>query len=296
MSFWGKLHNGKPTLSFEFFPPKSAEGWIRLYETIAQTARLHVDMVSVTYGAGGSTRENTLDLVARLQGELGITAMAHLTCVGHTRWELSRLLDRLSGKRVPLIMALRGDPPQGEGSFQPCADGFAFASELIAFIRQGWPHFKIGCAAYPEGHAESLAQGMAAPDHDIGFLKLKQEQGADFAVTQMFFDNSLYLRFVDRARAAGVTMPLLPGIMPLQSAGQLERFVELAGCAIPEKLRLAAQDEDVPEAGYGYALEQCRELVRSKVPGLHLYTLNQSQLSVRLVRQLRDEFDFTSCD
>ncbi len=290
MIFLEKLRGGRPTISFEFFPPKTPEGWAKLYATIADTARLSVDLVSVTYGAGGSTRENTLELVAALQNNLGISAMAHLTCLGHSLDELAHLLDRLAEKNVPVIMALRGDPPQGETTFRSHPQGFSHASELIGFIKKGWPQFRIGCAAYPEGHPESCAaDGTRLPERDMGFLKLKQDQGADFAVTQMFFDNAVYERFVEQAQAANISMPLLPGIMPLNSASQIERFVTLAGCAIPERLRQAASEEDVVEAGYAFALEQCRNLLKNGAPGIHLYTLNQSAQSGRLAAALREE-------
>lgn len=290
MTFFEKLQNSVPTVSFEFFPPKTPEGWAKLYATIAETARLHVDLVSVTYGAGGSTRENTVDVVSSLQNNLALHAMAHLTCLGHSQVDLSKILDRLAAKNVPAIMALRGDPPQGETAFRPHPYGFAHASDLIGFIKDGWPQFKIGCAAYPEGHPESFAPGEErTPDRDIAHLKLKQDQGADFAVTQLFFDNAVYHAFAAKARAAGVTIPLLPGIMPMTSAKQIERFIALSGCSIPDTLRQAAAAENVEEAGFRFALDQCRGLLAGGAPGIHLYTLNQSTLSGRLLAALRDE-------
>ena len=290
MIFFDKLQQRKPTISFEFFPPKTPEGWAKLYGTIAETVRLNVDFVSVTYGAGGSTRENTVDLVASLQNNLAIHAMAHLTCLGHSQVDLSRILDRLASKSVPAIMALRGDPPQGETAFRPHPYGFAYASDLIGFIKDGWPAFKIGCAAYPEGHPESFRPGEArTPDRDLAHLKRKQDNGADFAVTQLFFDNAVYFAFVEKARAAGVTIPLLPGIMPMTSARQIERFMALSGCSIPPALRQAAASANVEEAGFQFALEQCRGLLARGAPGIHLYTLNQSALSGRLLSALRDE-------
>jgi len=290
MFFFDKIRRGEPTISFEFFPPKTPDGWARLYATIAETARLNVDFVSVTYGAGGSTRESTVELVASLQNNLAIHAMAHLTCLGHSQAELARILDRLAEKRVPAIMALRGDPPQGETAFRPHPYGFAHADDLIGFIRDGWPDFKIGCAAYPEGHPESFAPGEArTPDIDIGILRRKQENGADFAVTQLFFDNAVYFHFVDQARAAGVTIPLLPGIMPMSSAKQIERFIALAGCSIPETLKQAARAPDVAEAGFLFALDQCRDLLTRGAPGIHLYSLIRRNFSSRLLTALRDE-------
>ncbi|MDR2849410.1 MAG: methylenetetrahydrofolate reductase [Verrucomicrobiota bacterium] len=290
MTFFDKLKNGTPTVSFEFFPPKTPEGWARLYAAISETARLGVDFVSVTYGAGGSTRESTAGLVASLQNNLELHAMAHLTCLGHSRADLSDILNRLAAQNIPAIMALRGDPPQGEAQFRPHPDGFAHASDLIGFIRDGWPRFKIGCAAYPEGHPESFAPGEPrSPGRDIAFLKRKQDSGADFAVTQLFFDNAVYFAFAEQARAAGVTIPLLPGIMPLSSARQIERFVALSGCSIPDALRQAAAAEDVEEAGFRFALGQCRDLLARGAPGIHLYTLNQSALSGRILAALREE-------
>ena len=290
MIFFEKLQSHTPTISFEFFPPKTPEGWAKLYGTIAETARLSVDFVSVTYGAGGSTRENTVDLVASLQNNLGLHAMAHLTCLGHSQVDLSKILDKLAAKNVPAIMALRGDPPQGDTAFRPHPYGFAHASDLIGFIKDGWPQFKIGCAAYPEGHPESVVPGEPrTPDRDIVFLKRKQESGADFAVTQLFFDDAVYFAFVEKARAAGVTIPLLPGIMPMTSAKQIERFIALSGCSIPGTLRQAAAAPDVEEAGFQFALNQCRDLLAKGAPGIHLYTLNQSALSGRLLSALRAE-------
>ena len=290
MTFFEKLQQGTPTVSFEFFPPKTPEGWAKLYGTIAETARLSVDFVSVTYGAGGSTRENTIDLVASLQNNLGLHAMAHLTCLGHSQVDLSKILDRLADKKVPAIMALRGDPPQGETTFRPHPYGFAHASDLIGFIRDGWPQFKIGCAAYPEGHPESFAPSERRTfDRDIVFLRRKQNSGADYAVTQLFFDNAVYFAFVERARAEGVTIPLLPGIMPMTSSKQIERFMALSGCSIPEGLRQAAAAENVEDAGFQFALSQCRDLLAHGAPGIHLYTLNQSSLSGRLLAALRAE-------
>jgi len=290
MIFYEKLQNHTPTVSFEFFPPKTPEGWAKLYATIAETARLNVDLVSVTYGAGGSTRENTVDLVASLQNNLALHAMAHLTCLGHSQVDISKILDKLAAKQVPAVMALRGDPPQGETAFRPHPYGFAHASDLIGFIRDGWPQFKIGCAAYPEGHPEAFAPGETrTPDRDIAFLKLKQDNGADYAVTQLFFDNAVYFAFVEKARAAGVTIPLLPGIMPLTSAKQIERFIALSGCSIPDSLRQASAAENVEESGFQFALNQCRDLLAEGAPGIHLYTLNQSALSARLLAVLRAE-------
>ncbi len=289
-TFCDKLAAGEKTFSFEFFPPKSPEGWAKLYETIARTAALSVDLVSVTYGAGGATRDNTVELTGALQNNLNLPAMAHLTCLGHSRDELAKILNALADKGIPAIMALRGDPPKGETHFEPHPQGFAHANELIEFIRQGWPQFKIGCAAYPEGHPESFTAGEPRTlERDIGFLKRKQDAGADYAMTQLFFDNAAYYAFVEQARVQGVTIPLIPGIMPMTSAKQIDRFVALSDCSIPASLRKVAAQEDVAEAGFVFALEQCKDLLANGAPGVHLYTLNNSGISARLLEGLRTQ-------
>jgi methylenetetrahydrofolate reductase (NADPH) len=281
MSILEKLQRG-PTLSYEFFPPKNPSGWGVLYATLAETLRQNPDFVSVTYGAGGSTRTKTVDLVGRIQGELGIEAMAHLTCVGHSREELRGILQQLWDSGIRHVLALRGDPPKGDTAFKPHPEGFAHASDLIRFIKENFA-FTIGCAFYPEKHVE--AQDIAA---DMAALKLKQDNGADFAVSQLFFDNANFLDFRDKAVAMGIRIPLVAGIMPVLEAAQLPRFRDMSGCVIPENLAaFLGEGADAAKRGVEFATRQCDELLRNGVAGLHLYCLNRHASVVQITENLR---------
>ena len=286
MDMLQKLNHPHPTISCEYFPPKNTSGWGNLYATLADAQKLDLDFVSVTYGAGGSTRRKTHSLVERVQHELGIDAMAHLTCVGHSKAELAAILQELQNSGVKAIMALRGDPPKGSTSFTPHPDGFNYANELISFIAKNYD-FKIGCACYPEGHVES-----PSVQQDIQFLRLKQDSGADFAVTQLFFDNDDFYRFRDAAHAAGVTIPIIAGIMPVTAVKQLKRFQSLCGCTIPEKLTTHlngyVRKDMVVELGIEYSLQQIQELIENDVDGVHLYTLNKSHSSNTIIQVLRE--------
>ncbi|MDB5102411.1 MAG: metF [Fibrobacteres bacterium] len=284
MPFIDKLKSGIPTLSFELFPPKNINGWATLYTTMAEISKLTPDYISVTYGAGGSTRSKTVDLVARIQDELGIETMAHLTCVGHSRDELRDILQTLAKAGIRNVLALRGDPPKGDSSFKPHPDGFAHASDLIGFIKGGFG-LQIGCAFYPEKHMEA-----ASIESDIAFLKLKQDQGAQFTISQLFFDNANFYRFRDKCHAAGITMPFVAGIMPVLNLNQLTRFKELSGCLIPESMVAFLSDgkpEDVARRGVDFATEQCQDLLKNGIAGIHLYSLNQSPSSARITENLR---------
>jgi methylenetetrahydrofolate reductase (NADPH) len=274
--------NNRPVFSFEFFPPKTEEGLNNLERTIAELAPLKPSFVSVTYGAGGSTRELTVDLVARIKNEMGIEAMAHLTCVGHSASEIATVLDRLRDAGIENVLALRGDPPKGQKEFVRTADGFGYGSELVRFIRSRYD-FCLGAACYPEVHVASKND----PEADLRHLKAKVDAGADFLITQLFFDPADYFRFVDRARAAGIGLPILPGIMPITNVRQVETFTEMCGTRIPAELktRLAAVQDDeqaVIAVGIDWATEQCRALLDGGAPGIHFYTLNRS-LSSRTV-------------
>ncbi len=267
----------RPVFSFEFFPPKTDAGAANLMTTVGELkAALNPDFVSVTYGAGGSTRARTLECVTRIQNELGITAMAHLTCVGHTRDELREIARGLVESGVTNVLALRGDPPKGEDHFEAVAGGLAHATELIELLRADFGDLGVGAACYPETHPES---GDA--EQDLRWTLRKQELGADFLTTQLFFDNRDYFAFVERARRAGVTVPIVPGIMPITNVAQIERFTSMCGARIPEDLRerLKAVEDDpgaVMATGIEHALKQCRELLDKGAPGLHFYTLNKS--------------------
>lgn len=284
MALLEKLQAGIPTLSYELFPPKNPSGWGTLYGTLGELSRQSPDYISVTYGAGGSTRSKTVDLVARIQNELGIESVAHLTCVGHSREELRGILSTLVSAGIRNVLALRGDPPKGDTAFKPHPDGFAHASDLIRFIKDNFP-LRIACAHYPEKHVEAVSL-----ESDIAHLKLKQDNGAQFAISQLFFDNENFYRFRDRCSAAGVTLPLVAGIMPVLNLGQLSRFRELSGCVIPDALvgfLGNGEPASILDRGVEFATRQSEDLLKNGIAGIHLYSLNQSHSSTRITGNLR---------
>jgi len=276
-----------PLFSFEFFPPKDDQGMDALFETVANLKPLGPAFVSVTYGAGGSTREKTVAITRRIKRETGIEAMAHLTCVGHGRDEIAALLDEYEAAGIENVMALRGDPPRGETAFTPHPEGFSHANELMSFIRDR-KDFCLGGAGYPEMHPEA-----PSPEADLQNLKRKIEAGCDFVVTQLFFDERDYFDFVARARAAGIDTPIVPGIMPVTNTAQIKRFTQMCGAAIPEpllaRLEAAAGDaQAVAQVGVEHATHQCRALLDGGAPGIHFYTLNRSLSTRRIVANLRE--------
>jgi len=283
------FNQGLPTISFEFFPPKNEGGWAQLYQAIGELHSLKPSYVSVTYGAGGSTRGKTLDLVTRIQNELKIRSMAHLTCVGHTADEIGHILDDLWNAGVPNVLALRGDPPAGQTNFTATQGGFANADALVHYMRTrpGAQDFCVGVAGYPEGHPQCLNL-----TRDMEYLKRKVDNGANFVVTQLFFDNADFYRFRDQARASGITVPIIAGIMPILNVGQIKRFVSMCGSKIPQPLltRLEGLEpnlEAVHDAGVGYAAEQCKDLLSNGCEGIHFYTLNRSKATVQICKELK---------
>lgn len=277
-----------PVISFEFFPPKTPEAEARLFETVAQLAPLRPTFVSVTYGAGGTTRRLTRDIVVRIKREIGIEAMAHLTCLGHTAEELGEILDGLTAAGIENVLALRGDPPKGQTTFTPTPGGFAYGAELAAFISGRWDVCIVG-AAYPEKHLE-------APDleTDLGHLTEKVASGAQVLITQLFFEPQTYFAFVARARAAGIGVPIVPGIMPITNVSQIERFTSMCGASIPASLRdllAGVRDDDaaVTAVGIEWARDQCRALLEGGAPGLHFYTLNRHHSAQEILGLLRAE-------
>ena len=276
----------RPLFSFEFFPPKDDRGVDALFETVANLKPLGPTFVSVTYGAGGSTREKTVAITRRIKREAGIEAMAHLTCVGHGRDEIGRLLEEYEEAGIENIMALRGDPPRGDTEFVPHPEGFSHANELIAFIRQR-KDFCIGGAGYPEVHPEA-----PSPEDDLLNLKRKIDAGADFIVTQLFFDERDYFEFVSRARSHGIVTPIVPGVMPVTNTAQIKRFTQMCGAAIPgpllAKLEAVAGDaQAVVEVGIDHATRQCRALLEGGAPGIHFYTLNRSLSTRKILANLQ---------
>ena len=278
----------KPVFSFEFFPPKTDAGMANLERTISELSDLRPSYVSVTYGAGGSTRDRTVELVTRIQNELGICAMAHFTCAGASRDQMAVVLDRLVDGGIENIIALRGDPPAGAEHFEVAADGFAHASQLIAFLRDRYgDRVSVAAACYPEGHIECRDL-----ERDLGHLATKVRAGCDFLITQLFFDNTHYFRFVERARAAGIGIPIVPGIMPIANLAQIERFTKFCGATIPPSLfaeldRCRNDQSAVAALGVAQATAQCVELLREGAPGIHFYTLNQSPATRVILTALR---------
>ena len=283
-----RLASGPPSISFEFFPPKTDEAAAQLERTIAELAGLNPSFVSVTYGAGGSTREKTLDIVSRIKQGTGIEAMAHLTCVGSTREELNQVVDRLVEAGVQNVLALRGDPPKGQTAFTPTEGGFRYATELVEFIRAAHgSNLCVGGAAYPEKHIES-----GNPAVDLDHLKRKVDAGVDFLITQLFFDNRHYWEFLDRARAAGIHVPIIPGIMPITNASSLERLTVSCGTTLPFKLaaeinRRRDDPNAVMQLGVAHATGQCIDLLTGGAPGIHFYTLNRSTATKDIYSALR---------
>ena len=282
-----KRATGRPVISFEFFPPKTEEGDRNLFEkTIPALAQAKPDFCSVTYGAGGSTRDKTLMMVDRIQREHGLTGLAHLTCVNHTREEVGTLLEKIRALGCKNILALRGDPPGG-GEFQATPGGFDFASQLVEFIRVSGD-FSTGVAGFPEGHP-ACKDGKYA---DWGHLKTKVDAGADYVLTQLFFDNADFFEFRDHvAGKLGVRVPVVPGIVAILNAAQIIRFTQLCGSKIPPALRvkldaLGTDEEKAVEFGIEYATRQCEELLRAGVPGLHFYTLNKPHSTIRVLKNL----------
>lgn len=285
--FAEKKVTGRPVVSFEFFPPKTDEGERNLLENqIPALLATRPDFCSVTYGAGGSTREKTLLLVDRIQREHQLTTLAHLTCVNHTRAEVAVLLEKFRLLGCQNILALRGDPPGG-GEFKPTPEGFEFSSELVKFIKSSG-EFSIGVAGFPEGHIANKNGKQA----DWRHLQEKTAAGADFVLTQLFFDNADFFEFRDYLRQKlDVRVPIVPGIIAILSAGQIVRFTQLCGSKIPAGLRakldeLANDDQAAMEFGIEYATRQCEELLRAGVPGLHFYTLNKAHSTVRVLKNL----------
>ena len=283
------LSTGRPCISFEFFPPKDEAGFDRLRDTLASLRELHPTYVSVTYGAGGSTRRQTLELVTHIQNDYGILPMAHLTCLGASRDEIHEVLSRLADAGIKNVLALRGDPPRGETEFKPHPDGFPYASELAAYARGNFK-FCLGGACYPEMHPEATSM-----EADLQHLKAKVAAGCEFLVTQLFFDNQHYFDFVARARALGIGVPIIPGIMPITNVAQVDRFTKMCGAAIPpslwDELQLLKNDPHaVLSLGVAHATAQCLELLNRGAPGIHFYTLNKSPATRTILKAIQSVY------
>ncbi|SDR69208.1 methylenetetrahydrofolate reductase [NAD(P)H] [Opitutus sp. GAS368] len=276
----------RPLRSLEFFPPKDDAGVETLRQTALALKRIAPDFVSVTYGAGGSTRERTAQVSRLLRTEIGFTVMPHLTCVGHTREELNGVADQLHAGGYRNIMTLRGDPPKGQTEFVPYQDGLRYGSDLVALLKARHADFCLGVGGYPEKHPEAPSLEI-----DLDNLKRKVDAGAAFITTQLFFDNAVYYRFVEKCRARGIRVPIVPGIMPVLSLKQIKRFTEMCGATLPHKLtkRLEAAGEApeiVESVGNEWAVTQIRDLVAHGAPGYHLYIMNRAKAALALAAGL----------
>lgn len=279
----------KHTISFEFFPPKTDDGERKLFDVVRELKVLKPAFISVTYGAMGTTRDNTLRIVSEIKNKIGIEAAAHLTCVSHNRSEIETVLENLAEKGIDNIVALRGDPPKGETEFKPVPQGFRYAAELVSFIKTH-PKFKdkfsLAVAGYPEGHVECKDK-----EADLKHLQHKVEQGADAMITQLFLDNNDYFRFVDRVRKMGIGIPVVPGMMPVTHGPQIKKFSEMCGAKIPSKIsdaieRYGDDQASIEAFGIEYAVKQCEGLLAFGVPGFHFYTLNKSSATIQIHRHL----------
>jgi methylenetetrahydrofolate reductase (NADPH) len=280
-----QLYGGDPVISFEFFPPKTDAGFASLYREIETLKQLGPGFVSVTMGAGGSTRAKTVDLVIEIQREIGLTGMAHLPCLGFRPSDVTVVLDALAAGGVQNVLALRGDVPKNVEGFVHPSDGFDHANELVAFVK-AHGGFSIGAACYPEVHPEA-----ESAETDMTNLIRKVDAGVDFLITQLFFDNTRYFEFVERTRAQGIQVPIVPGIMPILSAAGIRRMLALGGGTLPAELEQAlseveGDDHATAELGVRWATDQCRELLEHGVPGIHFYTLNKSNATRRIFKTL----------
>lgn len=272
--------------SFEFFPPKTEEASGRLYTSIKELLPLKPGHVSVTYGAGGTTQKLTKDLVMKLQNETELCIVSHLTCVGHTKEEIHALLEDYQAANIKNLMVLRGDPPKGQDRFVATEGGFGYATELLAYIKKHFPDFGCGVAAYPEGHPETPNRLK-----EMDYLKEKVDQGADYICTQLFFDNNSFYDFRERCEVAGINIPIIAGIMPVTSVSGLKRMAELSGgtnfpARLLKAIHRADSKEGVQRVGIHWATEQVRDLIDNNVKGVHFYTLNQSNATIEIYKNL----------
>ncbi len=276
----------KPVFSFEFFPPKKDEEWETLFETIAALSPLHASYVSVTYGAGGSTRSRTHNLVTKIQKETGLTVVSHLTCICSDKEETGAILQNYQKHGINNVLALRGDKPAGTTSMADAIKDFPYAIDLVRFIKKEYPDFGIGVAGFPEGHPETPNRMK-----EIEYLKEKVDAGADYIVTQLFFDNHDYFDFVERCALGGITVPIIPGIMPITTRKGMIRMSELAlGARVPaallKKVLTAENDDEVASVGIEWATNQVQELIDHHIKGIHFYTLNMADATLKIFNNI----------
>jgi len=281
---YSKTNN--PVFSFEVFPPKTSEGDTKLINTVSDLKKLSPSFISVTYGAGGSTKDKTIDLCENIQAQFKITTMCHFTCVGANSQEVKSTLKVIESKKIKNVIALRGDPPKDQGVFTRHPGGFANGTELIEFIRKEKFDFCLAGGCYPEKHPDS-----PTIEDDILFLKKKVDAGAEFLITQLFFSNQLFYNFLNKTKAAGINVPVVPGIMPITSFNQIERFKSMANCHIPDDLvnelsLLKDKPSDFIDKSIEFTVKQCKDLLGKGVSGIHFYTLNQSRATIEIMKSL----------
>lgn len=287
MSILSSLRAKHPTLSFEFFPPKTDQGASDLLSTVHELGKLNPAFVSVTYGAGGTTRERTRDIVQKIIKETSVPTIPHLTCIGHSTEEMQEILDHYASDQVGTILALRGDPPHDQPNYDRSADDFNFASDLVSFIENHPQNFEIGVAGFPEGHP-----GTQNRLTEMEYFKVKIDAGADYICTQLFFDNHDFFDYRDRCALHGIDLPIVAGIMPITTLSGMKRMADLAaGSSFPAKLLRALNEAGddanaIRQAGINYAISQCQELIDGGVSGLHLYTLNKSDATREIASAL----------
>ena len=282
------FNNSEQTLSFELFPPKTDQGFTNLLKTIEQLAALKPDFISCTYGAGGGNRDKTLEVVQHIENNHNIIGLAHLTCVLHTKEEIKNILEDIKSRGIKNVLALRGDPPRDNPDWQPNENNFKYSNELCAFMRKHFnDYFSIGVAGFPEGH-------ILCPDRDqdAQYLKTKIEDGADFVITQLFFDNKDYFQYVDRLKNLGVTARIIPGIFPITNFPGLLKFCKLCGTTVTDELKnifepIADDKEATLKEGIQFAVRQCRELLNGDAPGLHFYCLNKAEPTATILSELK---------
>ena len=279
----------KVVISIEVFPPKRDDDLDKLYQTINELNVIKPDFVSVTYGAGGSTRDKTVEIASKIKNEIGLEVMAHLTCVNSTKEEIGNIITQLRSKNIKNILALRGDPPQGQQNFTKTIGGFGYANELVAYIKSRNEEWSIGVAGYPEGHIEA-----SSLEEDIKNLKRKVDSGADFIVSQLYYDNKDFFRFLELTQSAGINVPIIPGIFPILNFNAIKKITSLCGAKIPkpllEKLEKYQDNQDeIEKIGIDYAIKQISELIENKVYGIHFYSMNKSKVTIMIYNAIKDK-------
>ncbi len=285
------FQKGKVVISVEVFPPKKDDDLNKLYQTIDELKVIKPNFVSVTYGAGGSTRDKTVEIASKIKNEIGLEVMAHLTCVNSTKEEIGEVITQLRDKNLENILALRGDPPQGQQNFTKTIGGFGHANELVAYIRSRKENWSIGVAGYPEGHIEAPSL-----QEDIKNLKRKVDSGADFVVSQLYYDNRDFFKFLELTQKEGINVPIIPGIFPILNFNAIKKITSLCGAKIPDNLlqkleKFQDNSEEIEKIGIDYAIGQTLELIENGVYGIHFYSMNKSKATIMIYNAIREKIE-----